>query len=530
MTTAPNVSTSAWRLPSKNRAGEKRAGRFDQGAYAKLGLAEAVGGTKDARPPEGYVEPREEGRATIGADGLPSVDTSGWSLSERKSGGHRPKSELGKKWDDDPPKDRNGRPVLFSDDDEEAEKVEMKGFSMDRIKQLRRLAGLEHKEEIEFSIGTPHRRMPDDRRAIEESFKPGKTFWHAQTRTMDVWFMPLAQQKNGGVKGLELEVGKRSPKKKSIHKMDVPGHPKAGGFWKSEEPPPKIKGYFQSHDSYPAKTESRVGSLANLPPEVRRLVEPRAASLPSGGLIPHRPVGAGVLDPITSAESHGDAYINKVLAESKWFLKDFGDLALGGRLGEEPNREAWSGSNPDYSDELVDPDPDPDDEDDDKGRDDDEDDDEEDDDDDEEMGEARRRIKTRHTGPGGRGKIVRMGRQSREQAHRNKNPGVKRAKKNWERTHKSQRARSARLSRHAGVDEAFIDELSIEAVEERLGDIIKRAGRKMGHGTKQSRGAVDKVKSKVKDTYDKWHSKEAKKSSRRKKAKSRLRRIKSKAR
>jgi len=447
MTTAPNLNTSAWRLPSKNKAGEKRAGRFDRNAYAKLGLAgvvESTEGVKDRPPSDGYAEPREEGRASIpSSGGLPTVNTSSWSLSEARKPPKGPPSERGKKWDADTPP-RHGKPVLFGGEEDKQENLgrsEMKGLSMDRIAQLRRLAGLEQNEEIEFSLGTPHRQMPEEGRAVP---------------------------------------------RQEVREAREPG------------------------------------STSRLPPEVRRLVEPRAP-LPSGGFVPPTTHGSGILDPVTEGEDHGTDYVNRILAESQWFLKDFGRLA-GVSEGGEPGRGPWKGSNPDYADAMDDPeDPkDPEDPEDtvDQGT--------------GGMGESR--ILIRHTGPGGRGKAVRQHKQSRASKFRNKDPRTRRAKQNWERHHKASRARSARM-RHAEMEDIDLDEFSPEAVEERIGDIIKRAGGRLSRGTKQSRGLVDKAKAKidkakgqVKKSYGRWHSKEAKKAARRKKAKARLKRIKRQSR
>jgi hypothetical protein len=410
----PTVSTSAWRLPAKNKAGAKRAGDFGRDAYAKLGLAsvvESTEGVKDRPPERGAPEPPR----AASSGGLPTVDTSGWTLSERKKakGGatHRPKSELGKKWDDDPPEDRRGRPMLFGGEDATDDKVEMRGLNMDRIKQLRKLAGLEEDTEIKFQLGTPHRRMPEE----------------------------------------------------------IPAH---------------LREHFEAPTRPERLSEDTDRGTHRLPPEIRRLVEGTRTGLPHGvgdATAPRRAHTAGILDPETKHEAHGDSYIDQVLAESKWFFRDFADLSLG-VVSETPtlDRDDWSGSDTSYSDKDFT-----------IGGDDDEEDDE-DEMDDEEMGEARRQ-KTRHTKAGGRGRVVRTKKQTSKQHRFNVSGKGRKSKKNWEKSPegRASRRRSARQAKHGEYAETDWD-LHAEGI----GKHIASLGRKMSGGTERSRKGLEKAKEK----------------------------------
>lgn len=501
---APNVSTAGWRLPTKNKAGAKRAGRFDRQAYAKLGLDQVVEGTKDAPPPKPGAEP--ETKAPTSGGGLPSIDTSQWTLSEAKKKQKRPSSELGKRWDADPPKDKKGREVLFGgDDDEEQEtttrtalrmagKVEMRGMSMDRIKELRQLAGLVESGEREFALGTPHRRMPGSDRAVPvmesriTGFKPGD-IWEVPGRSW--YFAPLEVLKNGNYKGLMIDLTGRRPKKarkKSVQKRDV-----KDGFWKkmdkSDSGYREILGYFKGHSDFP-KHESAV------PQEQSRLMETRQ-SLPSGGFQPQRATPSGMLDPVTEGEAHGEDFIDRVLSESRWFFHDYGKLGPG--QTEAPKRDDWEGSDPEYSDREMDLD--------------DEEDDEEDDD---EQNESRgRRVKYRHVGPGGTGRAKRQHRQSREQHLKNISRTSRRGKKEYERSAKGRHTRKMsklrrKMHQHAGVEEGLEDraqELLDLSEKRKIGGALKRLGRKMGRGTKSSRKIVDKAKSKLGKWKDDEHEK-----------------------
>jgi hypothetical protein len=127
----------------------------------------------------------------------------------------------------------------------------------DPMHQFRTLAGIRPTQlsltEARSGI-TEHERQAQRDRTIDRSldegyyFDPGD-FWVQTFRGGDqVWFAPLAMQKNGGVKGLLLDVGRRKVKKSSVWKSNIPG--KSGALWKKGDPPDSIKKYFRAHSDF----------------------------------------------------------------------------------------------------------------------------------------------------------------------------------------------------------------------------------------------------------------------------------------
>jgi hypothetical protein len=149
----------------------------------------------------------------------------------------------------------------------------------EELRMLRQLAGLEEKEHIEYALGTPHRRMPED--------------------------------------------APEAPTARDMLQEDIRGR-----FGKKAEP---------------QKPENR------LPEDIQRLAGIQESSgLPFGAgdaTAPRRGLGHGILDGGTEP---GKDYVDRVLDESQWFFKDFGDLSLGAfdPLGEAPGGRAapWRGS------------------------------------------------------------------------------------------------------------------------------------------------------------------------------------------
>lgn len=83
---------------------------------------------------------------------------------------------------------------------------------------------------------------------LDESFDPGD-FWHLKRGSVDVWFYPVASQKNGGYKGLELDLSfSRKPKKKSVDRLSHPTGSRP--MYRKEDPPESIRKYFKGHDWY----------------------------------------------------------------------------------------------------------------------------------------------------------------------------------------------------------------------------------------------------------------------------------------
>lgn len=159
MNEAPKIDTSAWRLPKKT--GRTLDDPVPHDAYAKVGLP------IDPQKPQGPQDP-SDGPAARGGD-LPGVDTTSWRLpkSTNEKGGERrvlaekpervpgliedprelvrktsvegrsagdakmsggPKSSKGdthktRRWDDEPPKDKRGKELLYGGEDEEVEEA-----------------------------------------------------------------------------------------------------------------------------------------------------------------------------------------------------------------------------------------------------------------------------------------------------------------------------------------------------------------------------------------------------------------------
>lgn len=76
--------------------------------------------------------------------------------------------------------------------------------------------------------------------------RAGGRFWSAPG---GLWFVPIEVQRNGGAKGLMLDLGfSGKPKIKSVNKNEIPGGRHA--FWKAKEPDDEIVAYFEKHSKF----------------------------------------------------------------------------------------------------------------------------------------------------------------------------------------------------------------------------------------------------------------------------------------
>jgi|WetSurMetagenome_2_1015567.scaffolds.fasta_scaffold11404_5 hypothetical protein len=144
------INTSTWRLPPKSER-------------PRINLP----GVEDLEVSSEGIRAKETVSSVI--------DTSSWTLPKHEEQLETPKpkrapGEPGPK-DKKAPKDDRGRPALFGCKDG-------KGVHSEDVRtELRRLAGLERREHIEFFTGTPHRRLPDDSRVrLEEAAEPDVCF------------------------------------------------------------------------------------------------------------------------------------------------------------------------------------------------------------------------------------------------------------------------------------------------------------------------------------------------------------------
>lgn len=78
-----------------------------------------------------------------------------------------------------------------------------------------------------------------------------REYWYLATETLEVWFLPTKQLKNGNMRGLELDLsmGHRKPRQKSVHRQDFPTRT---NFYRVVEPPDNVKAIFEKHPRFPA--------------------------------------------------------------------------------------------------------------------------------------------------------------------------------------------------------------------------------------------------------------------------------------
>jgi hypothetical protein len=206
----------------------------------------------------------------------------------------------------------------------------------------RRLAGLTESRHLEFATGTPYRRLPvaeriatfdDLRRVATEQAAHMLGKGEAKT-SMKIGSHPWVVVKTSPSRvtvasGSGVDSGSKFRGKQYTFVWDGTGYKRQGQ-------------YLHTDGIYAPKSESV------LPDEQAAL-----AGLTERAPLPHpmhdtrplqTPRAHGILD--DGADS-GESYIEKVLQESRWFFRDFGDLALGGRPFDEApggRREPWQGS------------------------------------------------------------------------------------------------------------------------------------------------------------------------------------------
>jgi len=204
----------------------------------------------------------------------------------------------------------------------------------------RRLAGLVESKHLQFATGTPHRRLPEQALpswAREELTEGIGSYYMQKFQNEDtIYFLWTETQKNGNPKGYQVSwyIDKRSPTKAkliSVRNMSL---------WKpiaeKDLPAPVAKKFKAATEAFELPHDQ--AALAGLT-ERAPLPHPMHDTRPL-----QTPRAHGILD--DGADS-GEAYIEKVLQESRWFFRDFGDLAIGERPFDEApggRRGPWSGS------------------------------------------------------------------------------------------------------------------------------------------------------------------------------------------
>lgn len=84
-----------------------------------------------------------------------------------------------------------------------------------------------------------------------KTFKSG-TFLNLRTQTMDAWFFPLDDQKNGGLSGLQVDIGDNGRPTKAVKKSIPGGHRSS---WKERTPDDSVRKKFEAHPDFPSTTE-----------------------------------------------------------------------------------------------------------------------------------------------------------------------------------------------------------------------------------------------------------------------------------
>lgn len=238
-------------------------------------------------------------------------------------------------------KGQDAGPPRAADDDDIGESV--------RSVQ-RRLAGLEMKEHLEFATGTPYREMPSE---LNE-FDPVKALMSRDPQTAPKGSVTIPKSLLKRIDGWTFErpveqifiKARRGPiKKADLKKVIKSLHFEIKSMRPSEH---KDKARYEDLLRYLKKLAYGARGESALPHEQQAL-----AGMTESVPLPHpmgdtrsidRPKAYGILDD----GADDDAYIDQVLAESRWFFRDFGDLSLGvfDPLGEAPGGRAapWSGS------------------------------------------------------------------------------------------------------------------------------------------------------------------------------------------
>lgn len=78
------------------------------------------------------------------------------------------------------------------------------------------------------------------------TFKLG-TFMNLKTQTLDAWFYPMEDQKNGGLAGLQVDIGDSGRPGKAVKKSVPSSHRSA---WKEGSPPDAVRAKFEAHPDF----------------------------------------------------------------------------------------------------------------------------------------------------------------------------------------------------------------------------------------------------------------------------------------
>jgi len=202
----------------------------------------------------------------------------------------------------------------------------------------RRLAGLVESQHIEFAVGTPYRRMPDETMLVEVESEQveaaGELIGKHQASTgMKIGSLPWVVVKATPTRvtvasGSGVNPGSKFSGKKYVFTWDGTGYKRQGQYLHTD-------GVYALKESFLSSEQKALAGLTERAPLPRPLHDTR----PVASTRTH-----GILD---DGEDAGDAYVDRVLRESRWFFRDFGDLALGDRpFGEAPGGRSgpWRGS------------------------------------------------------------------------------------------------------------------------------------------------------------------------------------------
>lgn len=367
----PTITTTGWRLPPKAHSAPEAS--FTDDMYQAKGL------------------PVDTNRApTTGGSGLPTANTDDWRLpsteqrlAEAKKRDHRKPFEVDlddgqfvdlkgnyKDADFDGLDDRTGAPMpkkrkaavesrcgggkpsflkrkkrqaagppRAADNEAVDEAVE------DPRSAQRRLAGLTESKHLEFATGTPHRRMPSaeipsylaEHHELTEA--SGVTIPKKLLSKIDGWSFELSierifQKARRGplqkqdllkvIKSLEYEIKAMQPSEAQDKKKFT---------WLLNAVKDLTHGTGRGENTVPTEQQALAGMTERV-----SLPHPMTDTRPVGARPSH-----GILD---DGMDEGEAFVDQVLQESRWFFEDFGgpgakrpfDEAPGGRAGP------WRGS------------------------------------------------------------------------------------------------------------------------------------------------------------------------------------------
>lgn len=382
MGNTPTISTNGWRLPQKSHSTAPEA-TYTDAMYRAKGLP---------------VDPDRV--PTTGGSGLPTVHTNDWVLPSTRARLQEEEGPVDRRYteplaneleeveiEENYPSHKRGR-VTYLEKVRHGTQPQPQPATVESVRSVqRRLAGLEGSRHLEFATGTPYRRMPEN--ALLETEldpRPGDThvsletefdsyvtesngkwprsqmsrggFGHQTPEEKAYNLVLMAGTTGGGVKDAKAHLKKHKlPFKKFLtHVFDSEVKRLTFGAREGRIPLPEVQrqmmnlkksaqafGEFELLLSvakkYSPKKESAVSSEQAV-----------LAGLTERSLLPHpvtdtrplvRPRAHGVLD---DGVDGGEAYVDQVLADSRWFFEQTGgkrrpfDEAPGGRAGP------WRGS------------------------------------------------------------------------------------------------------------------------------------------------------------------------------------------